>query len=165
MRRSPVLLVALGLLVFAAAPAFAQYPPDEDAELVVSDTTVVPGQPMTVAGADWQPGSEVTITFESEPVVLGTASVGDDGTFSTTVTIPEDATAGEHTIRVTGIGEDGEPQTQSIAITVVAAAAAVAGGLAATGGTVTVGLALAVGLFALGGAGLYATRKKVGADS
>lgn len=122
MRRILTVVVAgCALLGLAAAPALAQYPPAAPS-LAVSATVVTPGDPLTVSGSGWLPASEVTLTFLSSPVVLGTATTDANGAFTTQVTIPADASPGRHTIRATGLGPAGQPRTVDVAITVAGAA-------------------------------------------
>jgi hypothetical protein len=148
--------------VLMGSPALAQYPPAAPTA-EASDTKVVPGQPITVSGTDWQAGSDVTISFLSTPLFLGTGTVGPEGTFSAKVTIPSDASAGAHTLRVSGDDRDGVPATVGIAIQVVAAAAEEevdTGGLAFTGTNISIGLLIVAGLLIAGGLALWAARRR-----
>ncbi len=54
------------------------------------------GQDLTISGTGFKPNSEITITYESTPVVFTTNS-GADGSFSTTIKVPA-SEHGEHTI-------------------------------------------------------------------
>lgn len=54
------------------------------------------GDELTISGTGFQPDSEITITYESTPVVFYTDSES-DGSFSYTITVPP-SEAGEHTI-------------------------------------------------------------------
>jgi hypothetical protein len=93
----------------------------------VSTGDVAPGGSVTVTDGGWQPNSTVDLTLHSTPVALGTATTGDDGSFSKTVTIPADTPVGTHTIEITGTDASQQPATHSVEIDVVAA----------TGSTVT----------------------------
>ncbi|MGH3665489.1 MAG: hypothetical protein ACRDU8_05280, partial [Egibacteraceae bacterium] len=73
MRRVTTLLTAVLLTALWVAPAAAQYPPEEDAEAFVSDTTVAPGEEVTVTGEDFTPGSTVSVSLDG--AVLGSATV------------------------------------------------------------------------------------------
>lgn len=167
-------IAAMALLIVAAAPALAQYPPDAPA-VAISDTTVFPGQAFTVTSEGWQPGSEVTFTFFSDPVVLGTALVNANGAFTSQVTIPADATPGPHTLRTSGTSAAGVPANVDLAITVIAVADATtpppsgagvtpAPGLPRTGGEALTMLLSAAGLLAVGGAAVAVARRRSGAD-
>jgi hypothetical protein len=170
MTRLSTLIALLALALMIAVPAVAQdYPIDDDEpEATVSQTVVVPGQPVVVSGEDWLPNSTVTIEFLSTPVLLGTASVDANGRFSRQVTIPSNATPGPHTIRVSGFDTDNLPRVVNIPITVAAAAAAPAApaapvtpgtALARTGGYLTTAGSMAVLLLVIGGGALFASRR------
>src|SRR3954454_47385 len=71
-------------LVFVALPALAaaqSYPP-EQGTLQVSDSTVAPGQQVNVSGNGYAAGTTVTITFQSDPVTVGSATTDASGAFS-----------------------------------------------------------------------------------
>ena len=42
----------------------------------VSDTSISPGDQVTVSGKHWKPGSTVTFTLQPEGINLGSATVG-----------------------------------------------------------------------------------------
>lgn len=159
-------LLAVAMLALAAAPALAQddYPPDPGPTAAVSDIVVVPGEAITVVGDGWQPGSTVTIDLGG--AVLGTAPVGQDGTFSTTVTIPANTRPGAHTLRISGTGADGQPRTVTIAITVVETAGVgtpgvtPGTGLPTTGGQPLLALFAATGLLVTGSAAVLVARRR-----
>lgn len=157
-----VILTGVALLALAA-PAMAQYPPAAPV-VAVSDTTVVPGQTIGVAGDGWLPGSQVTFTFFSTPVVLGTANVDANGQFTSQVTIPADATEGPHTLRTTGTDAASQPRTVDVALNVVSAAAPAgvtpAPGLPRTGSDAFGALLGAAGLLTLGSAALVVARRR-----
>ena len=144
-----------------AAPAEAQqYPPEEEG-VQVSDTTVTPGQPITIAGCCIS--GEGVITIESAPQVIGsTTGDPDDGSFSAQVTIPSDITPGTHTIRVSGEAFDGSgPVVYSTTVTVVGGAAPGAGTLPRTGDDTTIPLTrVAIMLVAVGSAFVIGARRR-----
>jgi len=76
---------------------------------------------MTVSVSGFSPGETVQIELHSDPVLLGEATAGQDGTAQAVVTIPLDAQAGQHTIRVVGLTSGVEV---SVPLTVVAATTA-----------------------------------------
>lgn len=125
----------------------------------ISDDVVLRSQEILVFSAEgcWEPGSSVALAFLSQPVGLGTAPVGDDGSFSRAVTIPADAELGEHRIRVRGTDASGAAATVFVRLEVVAGRGG--GGLSATGLALGALLALAVGLLAAGGSLLLAARR------
>lgn len=156
----PIVRALAGSLLMIAAvstPALAQYPPDEPSA-GVTDSIVVPCGTTTVTGSNFQAGSTVDIVFEGE--VIGTATVGSDGTFSTTVTIPCDAPLGPNVLGISGVDEAGNPATVQVAITVVAAAGAGGGGAADTGADVAGGIVLMAALFGLGVVAIVVTRRR-----
>jgi len=57
---------------------------------------VEPGQEVTLAGANWPPGTLVTIGFDNPAVTLGTATADGAGNVSARVVIPADAAPGVH---------------------------------------------------------------------
>lgn len=120
-RRALVWLGAVVALAAPALPASAQYPPAAE-ELAVTDTAPAPGQEILVTGEGFMPGTTVTLTFESTPVFLGTATVDEHGGFAALVRIPADATLGWHTIRARGTGRDGLPRELAIPILVTSPA-------------------------------------------
>lgn len=71
--------------------------------LSLSAYDVQPGQSLTVSVEGFTPGETVQIWMNSEPVLLGEATADQAGTASQVVTIPADAVAGLHTIRVVGV--------------------------------------------------------------
>jgi hypothetical protein len=66
----------------------------------VSPSTLQPGQQATVAGSGFLGDTPVTVTMESDPILLGTTRTNAAGAFSVVVTIPLGVTAGPHTIVV-----------------------------------------------------------------
>lgn len=74
----------------------------------ISSERVPRGQTVTITGVLFATGSEVAVTLLPGFERLGTASVGEDGAFSTSVRIPEDAFGPDpHQLVVTGTGRDG----------------------------------------------------------
>ena len=96
----------------------------------------MPGEDVTVSGSGYQPGTEYTITFHSTPQVLATGTVPADGSVTDTVTIPENAHYGRHTLSLIGLDADGGPRDLSSKIVVVPAQAggSVQGESASAGG-------------------------------
>lgn len=130
MTRALRLVFATALLLTAlVGPAHAQYG-GGSAGVAVSSTSLVPGQPLTVTGDGWLPGSTVTLVFLSEPVGLGSVTVAADGTFSTVVTVP-DVEPGAHQIRLSGTGADGRPRTVFADVTLASGSG---GGSGSSGG-------------------------------
>lgn len=103
-------------------------PPAEPAVVrlvtVALPAEAAPGDEIEIEGSDAPAGADLSIELHSDPVVLGSAVVADDGTFSKTVTIPEDTEPGEHHIVIFITPTDGtEPTEIEQPLTVVAPAA------------------------------------------
>jgi hypothetical protein len=125
-------LVVLACLGSLAGPALAQSA--TEAEVCgVDDTTLVPGQTITVTGSGYPPGSEVTITLSPGGIELGTATADDQGNFSETFVIPADLEPGAYTIACSRVGGE----TIGNDVTIVGAAV---GGTAFTGSSLNVPL-------------------------
>jgi len=79
--------------------ASATFTISTDVSISPTTTTTSPGyvgDELTISGTGFQPSSEITITYESTPVVFYTTSES-DGSFSYTLEVPP-SQSGEHTI-------------------------------------------------------------------
>lgn len=119
--------------------------------VTLSEQSVAPGGSLTVSGGGFLAGERVSIELHSTPVVLGLSTASADGSVTSRVTIPQDATAGEHRIVLRGL-ESGRVISQDIVVTKASTPAAPA--LVTTGGESLAGLAVAGSLLALGGSAL-----------
>ena len=164
-----VIVASLGL----AIPASAQYDP---MYITVNPTAVTScgtdtGQ-VTVAAGFFTPGSNVTVTLQSDPVVLGTVVADATGNIGATYNLPVGVEAGSHTIVVTGprLGTN-VSESVSAAITVTIPAGCVSnvtvtptttssGGLPVTGSDNGIFIAVGAGLLVAGGLLVMATRKR-----
>ena len=110
------------------ASAIASTLPRSDGPLTSSesDGTAVAGSEITISGAGFLPGSTVELVVYSTPVKLGEAVVLADGTFSATVTLPEDLTNGDHHLVATGVDPDGNVRNLVVEVTVSGGAAVLA---------------------------------------
>lgn len=72
---------------------------------------------VTVQGGGFLPSSSVDLRVESTPVALGQGFVDTDGNVSVDVILPS-LPVGDHTVILTGVGDDAEPRVVEIAITV-----------------------------------------------
>lgn len=133
-------ITAIALFAFAAPAAQAQEYPPEGGAVVVSDTTVVPGQIITVSAFTFAPGSEVGFTFFSHPVFLGSATADADGVATRQVQIPLDATPGQHALVASGIAPDGSEFNVAAILTVLAVADGVTDGVTDGDGVTGVGI-------------------------
>jgi hypothetical protein len=125
-------------------------PPGQRPTCGVSDTTISPGDQVTVSGKRWQRGSTVTFTLQPEDINLGSTTVGQNGKFSAVVTIPDSIQPGPHTIVCSGFDRKGDPFVLAIAVTILGV---VGGGGAAFTGTilnVPLWMVLIAALFAAG---------------
>jgi hypothetical protein len=157
-RASIVIMVMAALGLSLAVPAFAQdgYPIGPGVSCDV--TSVQAGGTVGVDGSNWLPESTVVLTFQSDPVVVGTPETDSEGAFSTTVTIPSDAEAGSHTITATGRNQEGDPDSATCALTVTAGEEP--GGVAFTGTNISLGLVILAVLVAAGLGFMVAGRRK-----
>jgi hypothetical protein len=118
----------------------------------------VRGGKFTITGNGFQPFSTAVLAIYSTPVVLGSAIVKADGTFSATVTLP-DGYIGSHTVLASGVDVNGAPRYMTLAVS-IAEAGGGAGGLPVTGSPVVLLLILGAGLVIGGGGILVATRPR-----
>lgn len=151
MRRTMALGATLALLLTPTA-AWAQYGGD-DGGGDISSTSLSPGGDVTVTVDNAQPGSDWSLTFESQPTEIASGTAGSDGTIEATGTVPEGAEAGEHTVRLSFTDASGDPAEETFAVTVVGEAGEEQ--LAATGSSTgdtlrTAGTIGVVGLVLLG---------------
>ncbi len=142
MLKKITLLLAVGLVLAPAGAAQAQlYPPQacNAGLLSASDTTVVPGQQISISGCGFAPNTRIEITFESVPQLLRSllslpTSSSTSESFSTDVVIPSDAPPGGHTLKASGLGADGGRLVLSIPVEVSDPDASLGGGGSAAGG-------------------------------
>lgn len=112
-----LLCLAIGLS-FGAPAALAQYPPP-GAIAGVTDSVVTPGDDVTVFGSGWLPGSLTNLQFQSAPVSLGSAQVNAQGSFSKVVSIPSNASPGQHSIVVSGTASNGQADSVFVPVQVL----------------------------------------------
>jgi uncharacterized protein DUF6777 len=65
---------------------------------------VEPGGRARITGANWPPGTAVTINFDNPAVTLATVNADGAGNIAADVTIPDTAAPGVHTVTITGGG-------------------------------------------------------------
>lgn len=146
-------------LVSLAGTAYAQQYPAETGNLQTDKTAVRPGEPITVTGGGFAPNSTVTIIFDTQ--VLGTTVTRPEGTFSTTVTIPANATPGRHTLAAVGTAPNGAARRLTSSVEVLGTAAQRGGTLPRTGNGLTPPLAASAALLiGVGSVAVVATRRR-----
>lgn len=157
-----VVVTALAL----AAPASAQYQPGVAGLTLTnangtSGASCDPGGALTATAASFDPGSTVTFTFFSDPVVLGTATADAAGTATLQATWPAAASDGTHTVVASGTA-NGAPFEVSSS-TVCGATGGGSGTLPRTGSDSAPLLQIAIALVAAGGLLVLAARKRMAA--
>lgn len=100
-------------------PSGRNVPTSPDGSLVIARSGTLP-----VTGDGLFPGSLITQTLNSDPIDLGTTTVGTGGTFSSDTSIPASVPKGDHTLTLTGTTKDGDPFTLAIGVEVSSPAAA-----------------------------------------
>lgn len=174
------LTVPVGSTVTLSPQCRAGAPIPATPTLSLSSTSVHPGDGMTVSGVGFEPGAAVTVILDDTAVQLAALTVGEDGSFGVTVTIPKETAVGSHRIVV----RNGETALASAALSVVVdqsgsgpsgpgagtgtpggSASVGAGSLAATGSSGTLALAVALALIATGMIVVLGRRKRAAAQS
>jgi hypothetical protein len=112
-------LVVLGVMGMGSTATAQQYPPNAPT-CRVSDTTVHPGQKISVSGRKWLPRSTMNIYFGRKTAArkLGSTTVKPNTSFRRGVTIPAGATVGRHRILCSGRNTNGNKATQATTVTV-----------------------------------------------
>ncbi len=154
MRKLSIVLATLILALGPSAPAAAQYPPGDQAEVAVSRVAVTCPETITVSGSGFSPGSRVTISFEGD--VVARAMVDAQGEFAAEITVPA-AEPGRHTLTVSGEDTRGRAVSRNVTIQCVAESPA---GVALTGTNITVWMIIAAALLLTGAAALAAGRRR-----
>ncbi len=106
MRHAATALLAVSALALPALAAAQPYQ-ESTGTLTVSETTIAPGEDVTVSGNGFAPSSDVDVTIESTPRHLASDRADQSGSFSATVEIPQDMSEGEHTLIASGSAPDG----------------------------------------------------------
>jgi hypothetical protein len=117
--------------------------------LALSSSAVNVGDTVTVTGEGYLPGSKVTIELHSDPVVLGTADVRLNGSFTFTAALPA-GIVGKHRIVVQGFDAIKGPMTADLPLTISQRASSTTNELAFTGGEARVLTMCGFGMIALG---------------
>ena len=177
------LAVAAVSTLLLAIPAHAQpYPPAESG-LTVSESTLSPGESVTISGDGADPGATVTFTLKrsssalggsravaagprlarlvaavrpqaQSSVSLGSTTANAEGEYSATLTIPSSTEPGVYTLTASSGGE------VLAVVTIRVAAASGVGDLPFTGGNVLPGLAIGATLIVAGGLLLLSLKRR-----
>jgi hypothetical protein len=148
------------------APSVPATVPTASAPLGTADTSLTPGQEVTVSGTGFLPNSTVSLAVYSTPTTLGTVTADAQGAFRREVTIPSSLAAGAHTLVAAGVDAQGNPRYLTQAITVTTGSGTAAAGTGGTGALAYTGASVALpalgGLAALavGGGLVVAGRRK-----
>jgi hypothetical protein len=82
--------------------------------------TLVRDQGTTVSGDGFMPGTRADVWLFSDPTLLGTVEIDENGEFSGVVNIDGTAVAaGEHTLQLQGVGADGYVRAANLGVSVV----------------------------------------------
>jgi hypothetical protein len=83
--------------------------------------TLAHSAPLALTGAGFMPGTRVDVWLFSEPTLLGTATIDENGEFVGEVTIdPSMVPVGEHTLQLQGVAVDGYTKAASLGVVVEA---------------------------------------------
>lgn len=154
------LIVAL-FLTLGASAAHAQYTPDEGP--LDTSGTATPGGSITISGACYAANADIEISVGG--TVVKTVKADAEGRFSTSVTIPANA-SGSVVIRASGLTPDGATCVLSTTVTVSAAGATASPAsnsgtrLPVTGTEVTPGFVITAVVLLAVGAGMVLIAKR-----
>ncbi len=121
---------------------------------------MTPGQRTTISGTGFAPNSTLAGTFNSTPTSLGTTTSDPAGRYSVTVTVPVDATPGQHMIVFSGPRAGGGTLNSVTNVTVKAAQPAAAAGTLTLTGVNAERLVLLAGALVFGGLALALSEKR-----
>jgi LPXTG-motif cell wall-anchored protein len=160
MAKRLLIVATLAALLHAAPASGQQYPPGDNELVTLSDTTVVPGQEITITASGFAPAADVTATFASQPVVIARGTADASGTATMTGTIPADATPGSHSITVSGQGADGSPRELTASLVVLGPGGGAGAGLPRTGTSTLPLTGVAAALLGVGAAFFLTARRR-----
>ena len=94
--------------------------PTGDERLLAAETDLVllAGGVLDISGSGYQPAGTVEVWMFSEPQLLGTVTVEPDGTFQSTLDVPQSVVAGEHVIQLNGLTQTGSLGSTSVGVLV-----------------------------------------------
>lgn len=98
-----MILPALAGPLSAVAAEVAPRPTSgEGVVLIDGGVTVTAGSTVTLSGTAYTPGATISVKYDDSNLLDSSTVVGDDGTFQLEVSVPSDATVGQHWLRVLG---------------------------------------------------------------
>jgi hypothetical protein len=100
--------------------------PSVDPAISVSKKDLLPGEEFEVTAKGFEPGSEVELFLESDPVLLARVTADSAGALVATVRVPADFPAGPHTVAAVGTGIGGAALRLEAGVTVGALVGAAA---------------------------------------
>jgi uncharacterized repeat protein (TIGR02543 family) len=76
-------------------------------------------EPIDVQGSGFMPGTRADVWLFSDPILLGTVDIGDDGTFSAKFAVDSNfVPTGNHTLQIQGVAEDGIVRAANLGVVV-----------------------------------------------
>lgn len=76
-------------------------------------------EPVAFSGAGFMPGTRADVWLFSDPTLLGTVDIADDGTFTADFAVDSNfVPTGDHTLQVQGVGTDGYVRAASLGVMV-----------------------------------------------
>ncbi len=88
-----------------------------DGSVELESSTVAAGGEVSISGDGYRAGETVTVELrrkKTEPIELGTVVVGEDGSFSATLAVPQGTKPGKHTLAVSQA--DGDEATRKVIV-------------------------------------------------
>lgn len=104
-RRIMIAITFAGLVLGATGTAGAGVVSDDytpSPGITVDDNNVTPGSTVTISGSGCGPGQPITITFLGDTVASTTTAA--DGSFSSTLAVPDSTAPGTYTVSAVGCG-------------------------------------------------------------
>jgi hypothetical protein len=98
---SAVIMLAVIAGALLAVPAIANaapYPPTGGCSLSTGDSTVAPGERVTITGSGFPALATVQLSVESSGSALGSVTTDADGSFTSAVTVPSNVSGAERIV-------------------------------------------------------------------
>jgi hypothetical protein len=113
-------------IAYSGALTFTVTETPADSAISVSKIELLPGEEFEVTAKGFEPGSEVELFLESDPVLLARVTADSAGALVATVRVPADFPAGPHTVAAVGTGIGGAALRLEAGVTVGALVGAAA---------------------------------------